>query len=103
MNTVCKVETVLSPFQVLEEILSIEQYIGRTSKSINGEYTDRLIDIDILLYDNTIIENEHLVVPHPRFHLRSFVLIPFAEISPNIIHPILKKTMNELKDELYAD
>lgn len=103
MNTVCKVETVLSPFQVLEEIFSIEEYIGRTSKSINGEYTDRVIDIDILLYDNIIIETEYLVVPHPRFHFRSFVLVPFADISPNIIHPILKKTIIELKDELGAD
>ena len=103
MNTVCKVETVLSPFQVLEEIFSIEEYIGRTSKSINGEYTDRVIDIDILLYDNIIIETEYLVVPHPRFHFRSFVLVPFADISPNIIHPILKKTIIELKDALGAD
>lgn len=100
INAVCEVETALSPFQVLEEIISIEKYIGRTSKSINGDYSDRVIDVDILLYDNIIIETDYLVVPHPRFHLRSFVLIPLTELSPNIIHPILKKTINELKDEL---
>ncbi len=99
-NTVCEVLTDIPVQQAFEEILLIEKIIGRASKSINGNYSDRLIDIDILLYDDLVINTELLTVPHPRFHLRNFVLLPFVEISPNTVHPLLKKTILQLSKEL---
>lgn len=100
INSVCEVKTSLSPFQVLESIIEIEKYVGRTSKSINGSYSDRVIDIDILLYDDVIINTEHLIVPHPRFHLRSFVLVPFASISPHTIHPVLHQSIYDINKSI---
>lgn len=100
INSVCEVKTSLSPFQVLESIIEIERHVGRTSKSINGSYSDRVIDIDILLYDDVIINTEHLIVPHPRFHLRSFVLVPFASISPHTIHPVLHQSIYDINKNI---
>ncbi len=103
LNTVCEVDTNLNAREILEEIFVIEKIVGRTSKSLNGVYSDRLIDIDILMYDNTVTYMEDLVIPHPRLHQRDFVLIPFAEISPKTVHPILKKTIAELNNQLVND
>ena len=86
--------------EVLQETQEIEKKLGRTNKSHDKLYADRLIDIDILLFDNLIIEEAGLIVPHPRFHLRDFVLTPFAEISPNTIHPVFDKSILQLKNEL---
>ena len=73
--------------------------MGRKAKT-DDKYTDRIIDIDILLYEKRIITAPGLVIPHPHIPLRDFVLIPFAEIAPEIIHPALGKTILELKEEL---
>jgi 2-amino-4-hydroxy-6-hydroxymethyldihydropteridine diphosphokinase len=56
----------------------------------------RIIDIDILFYNGLIIETEKLVIPHPRLHLRKFTLVPLNEIAPDLVHPVLEKTINEL-------
>ena len=101
VNSVCEVATTLSAREVLQETQEIEKKLGRTNKSHDRLYADRLIDIDILLFDNLIIEESDLIVPHPRFHLRDFVLTPFAEISPNTIHPVFDKSILQLKNELY--
>ncbi|MDO5665292.1 MAG: 2-amino-4-hydroxy-6-hydroxymethyldihydropteridine diphosphokinase [Bacteroidia bacterium] len=100
VNSACEVLTTISPAEVLQETQKIEQTIGRTNKSQNNEYADRIIDIDILMYDNLIIEESNLIIPHPRFHFRNFVLIPFVEISPNTVHPVLDKSILQLKNEL---
>ncbi len=100
INAVCKVYTSLEPEVVLNEILNIEKTIGRETKSVNGIYSDRLIDIDILMYDDLELNTENLIIPHPRFHLRDFVLIPFTEISPNTIHPIFKKSIEQLSCDI---
>lgn len=100
VNSVCEVATTISPAEVLQETQEIEKKLGRTSKSQNQEYTDRVIDIDILMYDNLIVEESDLIIPHPRFHLRDFVLTPFVEISPNTIHPVFDKSILQLKNEL---
>ncbi len=100
INTVCRIETDRDVRDVFNIIRNIEVEIGRTSKSANGKYTDRIIDIDILMYDNLVIDEPDLIVPHPRFHQRKFVLEPFSEIASEEIHPVLLKTVGELKGEL---
>lgn len=94
LNMVVEVDTKLKPSDLLGRLLMIESLLGRTRGE--NKYTSRLIDIDILLYDNKVIDNEILIIPHPRMHERNFVLIPLCEIAPDIIHPVMKKTISEL-------
>ncbi|MCX6325788.1 MAG: 2-amino-4-hydroxy-6-hydroxymethyldihydropteridine diphosphokinase [Bacteroidia bacterium] len=91
LNMVVKVETKLTPSGLLGRILMIESLLGR----IRGEkqYVSRLIDIDILLYENLIIDEESLKIPHPLLHERKFVLVPLCEIEPELIHPVLNKSI----------
>ncbi|MBR5168334.1 MAG: 2-amino-4-hydroxy-6-hydroxymethyldihydropteridine diphosphokinase [Salinivirgaceae bacterium] len=97
LNQVVAVTTELEPHAVLEQCLLIEAELGRT-RSGNG-YQPRTIDIDILFIDNQIIDLPDLKIPHPLLHLRNFVLQPMCDIAPKFVHPILKKTMAELRDE----
>jgi 2-amino-4-hydroxy-6-hydroxymethyldihydropteridine diphosphokinase len=100
VNAACEVQTALAPLEVLELTQVIEREIGRKKKSVNGSYSDRLIDIDILLYDNEIVEYPHLVIPHEHMHERDFVLKPLADIAGEVIHPVLLKSIEELKNDL---
>lgn len=93
LNAVCKATTSLSPEGLLLAAKEIEQEIGRTPTFQNGP---RLIDIDILLYDNRIISTPDLEIPHPRMSERAFVLAPLAEIAPDLVHPIKGKRVSEL-------
>jgi 2-amino-4-hydroxy-6-hydroxymethyldihydropteridine diphosphokinase len=77
------------------KIAAIENEMGRISKS-EGEYNDRIIDIDILFFNNEIINMPELQIPHPRLHLRKFALITLLEICPNYIHPVLKQTVQNM-------
>ena len=101
LNQVVEVETVLSPSGLLGRILRIEAELGRLRTG--SGYTSRIIDIDILLYGNDIINEGSLIVPHPRFHERKFVLVPLNEIAPDLIHPVYNKKicilLKECKDE----
>ncbi len=97
LNIVVKMGTHLNPEQLLKVMLSIENEMGRVR--VPGGYASRLIDLDILLYEDLVIEGDFIQVPHPRLHLRKFVLMPLAEIASGIIHPILGKTMSELMME----
>lgn len=97
LNAACQVSTSLSPLEVLELTQNIERELGRKSKSTGQMYSDRIIDIDILLFDNEIIEYPNLAIPHPHLHERDFVLTPLAEIAPHVYHPILKVTISDLK------
>lgn len=83
LNAVCSIRTKLDPFEVLHLTQNIERMLGRTRKSINGQYSDRLIDIDILLYDKLHINTPELVVPHPLMQQRDFVMTPLLEIFPS--------------------
>lgn len=96
INAACKIETELSPLEVLEYTQVIERELGRKKKTIGGQYTDRLIDIDILFYDNQILEYPHLIIPHPHMQERDYVLKPMSDIASDFRHPILNKTIEEL-------
>ena len=80
VNAVCRVQTRLSPMEVLDATQAIERNLGRTKKSVDGVYSDRLIDIDILLYDDWKVDTPRLVIPHPLMAQRDFVKIPLAEL-----------------------
>ena len=80
LNAVVKVRTALSPFEILDITQDVEKSLGRKEKSSNGIYHDRVIDIDILLYDDIKISTPRLVIPHPRMAQREFVMTPLTEI-----------------------
>lgn len=96
LNQVLFVETKLSPRELLEQILRSELEMGRQR---NERYGPRTIDIDILLYDDAVVHEEGLTIPHPRMHLRRFVLEPLNEIAKDLIHPVIQKTIHELLEE----
>ena len=93
LNQVIIVETELTANDTMQAILSIEKKMGRLRTVKNAP---RIIDIDILLFNKEIIESTALGIPHPQLQNRRFVLIPLNELSPNLIHPILKKTIHQL-------
>ena len=99
VNAIIEVSTSLSPEELLIVIKRIEAQLGR-ERSENREYTDRTIDIDILFYDDKLINTENLVIPHRFFHKRAFMLVPMLEIAQDFVHPLFHKTVSELYDEL---
>lgn len=100
LNAALGVETSLSPLEVLSITQTIERDLGRLKKSMNREYSDRPIDIDLLLMDDLEVQTDVLTLPHPLMHERLFVLEPLVEIAPTIIHPVLKKSICELYNSL---
>lgn len=99
LNAAIGLETSLSPIEILHITQEIEKELGRTKKSVNGSYSDRLIDIDILLYDTLVLQTPELTIPHPLMTERDFVMKPLIEIAGNVIHPIRQKTLSELYQE----
>jgi 2-amino-4-hydroxy-6-hydroxymethyldihydropteridine diphosphokinase len=99
LNRVIEFETNLNPSKLLAALLSIEEKMGR-KRSHDTHYQDRIIDLDILFYDDEIINAANLVIPHPRLHLRKFVLAPLAEINSDLMHPVLRKKVGLLLKEL---
>lgn len=93
LNLVLQVETSLEPFALLERLSSIEDQMGRKREK---RWDSRNIDLDILLYDTRMMDSERLTIPHPRMHERRFVLVPLAQIAPKLLHPRLKKNIEEL-------
>jgi len=100
VNQVIIVKSTLSAEAILAETQHIEKSLGRVTKSEHGNYADRIIDIDLIDYDEQVIETADLQLPHPQMHKRSFVLVPLCELLPTWKHPILHKTAQELSDEL---
>ncbi len=97
INLAIEVETAFSPDELLCTLKDIENTMGRKQTIRWGP---RVIDLDILFYGDEIIDTEELQIPHRHLHERDFVLIPLNEISPDKVHPILKKTVKEIKEEL---
>jgi 2-amino-4-hydroxy-6-hydroxymethyldihydropteridine diphosphokinase len=95
LNQVVEINTGLTPERLLSSLKKIESDAGR-KPSIDGNYADRAIDIDIILFDNEVINSDRITIPHPRLHVRKFVLIPLNEIAPNVSHPIFKETIGNL-------
>jgi len=100
VNCVCEVITKLDIYTVFAITKEIEYEAGRTKKSLNSLYADRIIDIDLILAGDLVINTPELIIPHPRFHTRDFVLDPLCEIAPGMIHPLFGKTMLRLKEEI---
>ena len=94
-NACARINTFLSPYELLKELLKVEEILGRKRNKKNG-YQDRVIDLDILFYGDEIIFSNELKVPHSKLHLRNFILLPLIELTPKLIHPILKITIKEL-------
>lgn len=84
LNMAVKVETLLQPLEVLHATQDIERQMGRSEKSVNREYKDRLIDIDLLLYDDIVMNTPELTIPHPLMYQREFVMKPLLQIAPEL-------------------
>ena len=98
-NQAVEVRTTLSPHDVLREAMCIEWILGRRRKEGGACYASRPIDIDIILYDNLVTDTPDLTIPHPRMHLRRFVLEPMCDIAPHYIHPQYNKPLSQLLEE----
>jgi 2-amino-4-hydroxy-6-hydroxymethyldihydropteridine diphosphokinase len=99
LNAVAMLQTNLSPSNLLAATRQIEISMGRIDKTKSAQYADRTIDIDILFYDDLILNNKDLVVPHPLLCQRLFVLLPLEEIAPELMHPLLHKSIHQLRIE----
>jgi 2-amino-4-hydroxy-6-hydroxymethyldihydropteridine diphosphokinase len=97
LNQVVMAETNLEPLALLEYIKEIEEQVGRR---VTFRWGPREIDIDILFYDDLVMENETLTIPHPRVHERAFMLVPLADIAPELMHPLAGQTINKLLNKL---
>lgn len=99
VNAAVALDTELSPVELLKLCQSVEMQLGRNR--VNQEkWSERTIDIDILMYDNLVMSNDILSIPHPYMHKRAFVLVPMLEVKSDLVHPVFKKTISELYDEL---
>lgn len=99
VNACAFIRTEIPPLECLTVLKDIEKVMGRL-KTEKTRYEDRLIDLDILMYDQWIYSDEHLTIPHPHLHQRFFVLKPLMEIAPNLIHPTIKQTITTLYEAL---
>lgn len=97
LNQAVKIKTELSPFELMDFLKKTEVKLGRVETFRLGP---RIIDLDILLYDDLILESENLIIPHSQMQQRRFVLVPLAEIAPNLIHPVSKKSIKRILEQL---
>jgi len=93
LNLMCRVNTDIGPMQLLSFVKGIESKMGR---NLSLRDTPRIIDIDIIFHGDIIIESPELVIPHPRMRERAFVLVPFAEVAPEVVHPVTGERIGDL-------
>jgi len=93
LNQAIKVETYLEPEALLQHLKRLESVMGRVPSFQNGP---RLIDIDILFFDDLVLDSPFVQIPHPRLHERAFVLMPLNDLCPDLVHPVLQKSVSEL-------
>ena len=98
LNQVVALDTEKNPYDLLRELLMIEKELGRKRHDVEG-YESRPIDLDILYYDDMIINDNDLILPHPRLHKRRFALMPLCDIAADFIHPVFKRSNRELLNE----
>lgn len=98
VNYVVKIDTALDPLSLLETIKSIERAAGRVGDTIR--FGPRVLDLDIIFYDDAVLDDSRLTIPHPRMHKRRFVLKPICDIAPDMNHPVLQQTMLCLLENL---
>ena len=96
LNAACEIDTDLTPLDLLHHLKAIEHAIGRRA---SGRWSPRPIDIDILLYGEEVIATADLTIPHPRITERNFVLLPLAELAPDLEHPVLNRKIGELAED----
>jgi 2-amino-4-hydroxy-6-hydroxymethyldihydropteridine diphosphokinase len=101
VNAFVKIGTTMSPLDLLDELVSIQRSMGRKADTIR--FGPRVLDLDILLYDDQVIRTPRLEIPHPRMHKRAFVLQPICDIDPTIVHPVLGQTAADLLRRLADD
>ncbi|MFN8256649.1 MAG: 2-amino-4-hydroxy-6-hydroxymethyldihydropteridine diphosphokinase [Bacteroidales bacterium] len=99
INQVIEISTDLSPVKILNHILLIEKHLGRVREKNENGYSGRIIDIDILFYENHVVDIQGLTIPHPYICNRMFVLKPLCEIAPQLVHPIQNKSIEILTQE----
>jgi 2-amino-4-hydroxy-6-hydroxymethyldihydropteridine diphosphokinase len=99
LNAVLELETTMDPLELLKKLKNIEEESGRKEKSSNQNYTSRELDLDIILYDRQIILSKDLVIPHPEYTRRRFVLEPFVEIARDCIDPISQLKMKTILEQ----
>lgn len=100
LNTAAVVETELHPVALLDALLAIEAELGRSRDGAAATNAPRPIDLDLLMYDDLILSTPTLTLPHPRMHVRRFVLEPLATIAPDVVHPTTRKSIATLLAEL---
>lgn len=94
LNMVAEIRvTNITPTQMMARMLRIEYLLGRRDKSVKRP---RTVDLDLLFFGETELDTEFLTLPHPRLHLRKFVLVPMAEIAPNFVHPVLQQEIADI-------
>ena len=102
LNLGIAIDTDIAPEELITQLLNIEKSICSAShRDENGDYIDRMIDIDLIAVDDLVINTPQLQLPHPRMHLRDFVLTPMMHLSPSWLHPILKLTISQLHSQLH--
>ena len=98
VNYAVKIATLLEPLALLDRLKAIEHDAGRMPAAVR--FGPRILDLDIIFYDNLVLEHGPLMIPHPRMHKRRFVLKPICDIDPHIIHPVFRRTVQSMLEEL---